>query len=155
MCDHSSPSDDLTHYLYSINGRARVIPALSALAAAAAAAAATALAALAATALSTIASKKQTCFATHGEGRCSFQNLVTPTGFYMLNSWSAQLYRPVAPGSVCTRIRSVGGRGQFAALSARAELPEGFLLPPFADPASYIDQFCGKWISAKQIVLRK
>ena len=59
MCDHSSPSDDLTHYLYSINGRARVIPALSALAAAAAAAAATALAALAATALSTIASKSR------------------------------------------------------------------------------------------------
>ena len=75
-----------------------------------AAAAATALAALAATALSTIASKKQTCFATHGEGRCSFQNLVTPTGLYL----------PVASGSVCTRIRSVGGRGQFAALSARA-----------------------------------
>ena len=80
-----------------------------------AAAAATALAALAATALSTTASKKQTCFATHGEGRCSFQNLVTPTGFYI-----AQLYLPVASGSVCTRIRSVGGRGQFAALSARA-----------------------------------
>ena len=54
---HSSPSDDLTHYLYSIDGRARVIPALTALAAAAAAA--TALAALAATALSTIASKSR------------------------------------------------------------------------------------------------
>ena len=58
VCDHSSPCDDLTHYLYSINCRARVIPALSALAAAAAAAA-TALAALAATALSTIASKSR------------------------------------------------------------------------------------------------
>ena len=58
VCDHSPPSDDLTHYLYSINGRARVIPALTALAAAAAAAA-TALAALAATALSTIASKSR------------------------------------------------------------------------------------------------
>ena len=38
VCDHSPPSDDLTHYLYSIDGRARVIPALTALAAAAAAA---------------------------------------------------------------------------------------------------------------------
>ena len=63
---YSSPSDDLTHYLYSINGHVRVIPALSALAAAAAAAAtalaalaATALAAIAATALSTIASKSR------------------------------------------------------------------------------------------------
>ena len=130
MRPHLSPFDDLTHYLYAINGHV-LIPARSALAlahcmplddfgsaqmtaAAALAAAAAALAALAATALSTIASKKQTCFAIHGEGRCSFQNLVTPTGFYI-----AQLYLPVASGSVCTRIRSVGGRGQFAALSAR------------------------------------
>ena len=45
--------DDLTHYLYSINGHVRVIPALSALAAAAAAAAA--LAAAATTAAATTA----------------------------------------------------------------------------------------------------
>ena len=81
---------------------ARVAAAAAAAAAAAlaAAAAATALAALAATALSTIASKSRRAFATHGEGRCSFQNLVTPTGFYMLNS-TAQSQRGVcAPGLV-------------------------------------------------------
>ena len=40
---------------------------------------------------------------------------------------------------------------QFAARSARAELPEGSI----ADPASYHDQSCGKCVSAKQIVLRE
>ena len=80
-------------------GAAAAATAAAAAAALAAAAAATALAALAATALSTIASKKQTCFATHGEGRCSFQNLVTPTGFYMLNSTAPSLEECVHPDS--------------------------------------------------------
>ena len=77
------------------------------------------------------------------------ESLVTPTGFYMLNSTAPSHRGVCAPGFV----QSVGEDNSLLCLR-KLSYPRDFVAS-IADPASYIDQSCGKWTSAKQIVVRE